>query len=499
MIVAYLQTAKAENQKRHVILVNLCVFILVPILTAFGAELIRYNFHVEKYSVTFIVPILVAAVYCGELAAYICAVITFILYNVYFLDPIFVFSLSSADSVASLFEFFIVAALIGRLAGRIRDTSERNLIQARNSKLLFEATRALSVLDDENAIRGKLISDLQAMVGGPVWIIEVGRAWSSTGDPSPPKALVDLTRDAELGANVRESARGAKWQIIKTGFDQASSRVVAWEAKTPDHLSTENQKLAAVMVEVGHLTLQRAHQTRVQAELEVVAQTEKLRSTLLAAISHDIRTPLAVIISSATSIIEYIDNFTKETTLDILNTIIEKSVSLNNFVTNTLSMTRLEAGALSIATESFDAQEILHRAATLAEGHGAVVWREFATQPVFMLGDPVLVEQVVRNVVENALKHAGPHPALTFRCFDQGGVTLVEIEDDGPGVAPHNYELIFEKFFRVAGNDGFGLGLSIVRGLTEAMGGTVKAQNRRDGASGLRIAFTFRGAPQIEG
>jgi two-component system sensor histidine kinase KdpD len=222
------------------------------------------------------------------------------------------------------------------------------------------------------------------------------------------------------------------------------------------------------------------HVTRLQAE------TDRLRSALLTSISHDLRTPLASILGSATSLRSQeaiLDQPTKNT---LLNTIVDEADRLNRFIGNLLDMTRLESGALTPSMSLYDLSDVigaaLQRAGKILADH-RVTLNLTANLPMLAV-NMVLFEQVLFNLLDNAAKYAPAGSLITIQAYETGDSVVLRIMDEGDGIPDTDTDRIFEKFYRAGTADGrragTGLGLAICRGFIEAMHGAITAGNRAD-------------------
>jgi two-component system sensor histidine kinase KdpD len=231
-----------------------------------------------------------------------------------------------------------------------------------------------------------------------------------------------------------------------------------------------------------------------RARLE--AETERLRAALLTSVSHDLRTPLASILGAATTLNAYGDGLDGSARSELARTIAEEAERLNRFIGNLLDMTRLEAGAIVPQAELVDIGEsvgsALERAAAILAGH-RVEMDLGADLPLVPL-DPVLFEQVLFNVLDNAAKYTPAGSTIRIASRRDGDRVGLTIADEGPGIPPANLERIFDKFYRAQGSDrqraGTGLGLAICRGFMDAMGGDIRAANRTD-RSGAIFTITL--------
>jgi two-component system sensor histidine kinase KdpD len=232
-------------------------------------------------------------------------------------------------------------------------------------------------------------------------------------------------------------------------------------------------------------------------------ENEKLRTTLLASLSHDLRTPLATITGAVTTLRKFGDAMPAEQRSDLLASIEEEAARLTRFIANLLDMSRIEAGALRPKSDFVDVAEIV-RAAVERAGKafpGQVFSTSLARDLPFMRGDANLLEQVLFNLLDNAQKYGGGG-RVSVHARRDGATVLLSVTDEGPGVKPADLERIFEKFYRGGRADGrkagTGLGLSISRGLIEAMGGRIWAESPAARRRGTRVVIAMPAAETPE-
>jgi two-component system sensor histidine kinase KdpD len=221
-----------------------------------------------------------------------------------------------------------------------------------------------------------------------------------------------------------------------------------------------------------------------RARLE--AETERLRSALLTSISHDLRTPLASILGAATSLKNYRKELDEAALEVLVGTIQEESERLNRFIVNLLDMTRLESGALVPRVEPVDLSDIvgsaLERAKKILGAHKVEI--DLAGPLPLLRLDPVLFEQVLFNLLDNAAKYAPAGSLIRVQARRKAAAVRLQVIDEGPGIPPADIDRIFDKFYRIRAADrqraGTGLGLAVCRGFVEAMGGSIVAANRQE-------------------
>ena len=223
----------------------------------------------------------------------------------------------------------------------------------------------------------------------------------------------------------------------------------------------------------------------------VRAESEALRGTLLSSVSHDLRTPLAAITGAATTLRDQaVDEVTRR---ELVEAICEEAERMERLVGNLLDMTRLASGAVSARREWIPVEELV--GAALSRTEGRLVRHHVRTEipggSVLVSVDPILVEQLLVNLLENAARHTPPGTEVLVRAEGGPGGLVIEVADRGPGVAPGEEKEIFERFHRggrVTGQ-GAGLGLAIARAIAEVHGGTLRAANRPEGGASFRFVL----------
>jgi two-component system sensor histidine kinase KdpD len=226
------------------------------------------------------------------------------------------------------------------------------------------------------------------------------------------------------------------------------------------------------------------HAEHARMEVEV----ERQRNVLLSVVSHDLRTPLAAITGAATTLMQDLDRLDDPTRLALLHSIASEASRLGNLVTNLLAMTRLESGSVRPDKDWQPIEEVIGSALGRldAQLQGRVVRTDIAEDLPLVAIDPTLIEQVLANYLDNAVKYTPPGSPIEVRARARDGSLTVEVLDWGPGLAPDEEQHVFEKFYRAAGSKGrvgSGLGLAICRGILAVHGGRTWVARRRDGTT----------------
>ncbi|HEY8663254.1 MAG TPA: ATP-binding protein, partial [Propionibacteriaceae bacterium] len=221
---------------------------------------------------------------------------------------------------------------------------------------------------------------------------------------------------------------------------------------------------------------------------EELARIDELRASLLAAVGHDLRNPLAAVTVAASTLRQTDIELTAEDREELLETIVEHAARLNDLIANLLDMSRIQAGALSVHPEPTVLLEVLR--GVVRRGAGRLELDIPDTLPL-VVADGGLLERVIANLVDNAERHVGTGEQVLIKAYAAESNVVVEVVDHGPGVAPDRLEEIFAPFqhFGDRTTTGVGLGLAIARGFTEAMSGTLAASPTPGG--GLTMTITL--------
>jgi two-component system sensor histidine kinase KdpD len=260
----------------------------------------------------------------------------------------------------------------------------------------------------------------------------------------------------------------------------------------------------AVMLLTALVISSLTHRVRLQSELARQAwervETEFLRNTLLSGVSHELRTPLAAITGAASSLVETGSRLSSDARGDLLGIICSESERMERLVTNLLDMTRLESGALVVKKEWLPLEEVIgsalsHHSRRLS---GRDVKIHLPPNAPMVYVDGILIGQVLANLLDNVIEYTPPNSAVEVSAEPLDGVVDIRVSDRGPGLPAGTESRVFDKFFRIRPDQsrrGIGLGLAIVRGIVEAHGGHVAAENRPGGGAVFRFSLPLSGTP----
>jgi two-component system sensor histidine kinase KdpD len=476
--------------------------------------LLKHFVAVQSISLLFLMAVIASAIAWGLLPALFACVASVLAYNFFFLPPLYTFSVGDPENAFALFFFLVVAVIVSNLTARTRTQVVNARLRAKRTAELYAFSRKLAgigALDDllwATAYQITSMLNVRTVLLMPVKDgegLEVASGY-------PPEDQLD---DADMAAarwtweHNRPAGRGADtlpgtkrlFLPLRTGSGPVG--VIGIDRDSPGPLLTpDERRLLDALCDQAAVAIERISLAKGLDEARVLGETERLRAALLTSISHDLRTPLASILGTVSSMRSFPERYTAAQREELLATLQDEAERLNRFVSNLLDMTRLESGAIELNLELIDVAEIigsaLQRAGNVLAGHEVEV--DIAPALPMLRLDAVLFEQVLFNLLDNAAKYSPAGGKIGIRATRDGELVEIEVVDEGPGIVPADFERIFDKFYRVHAQDrrraGTGLGLAICRGFVEALGGWIVARNRRD-RSGAVLTIRMPVVPEI--
>ncbi|MBS0276037.1 MAG: sensor histidine kinase KdpD [Proteobacteria bacterium] len=465
---------------------------------ALGVSLVLRQFlGINNVALVFLTGVLASAITYGLWPALFASLVSVLAFNFFFLPPLYTLRIADPENVNALFFFAVVAFIASNLTARVRAQGVVARERAKATEDLFLFSRKLAgVFTLDDLLWAAAFQFAQMLKLRIVILLPEGESVAVRAG-YPPEDMLD---EADLAAakwvwehgtaagRGADTLPGAKWLFLPMRTGRGTVGVVGLDSEKPGALLTPDQRrLFDALADQAALAIERVNLAQDIDRNRLNAETERLRSALLTSISHDLRTPLASILGSASSLKAYGETLDDAAKQELLGSILEEAERLNRFIANLLDMTRLESGAIAPRLELIDLSDVLGSALRRASKVLALHDVELALAPglPMLKLDPVLFEQAVFNLLDNAAKYSPPGSRVTVQGDLAGGRVRLVVRDSGDGIPPGDVERIFDKFYRVQSSDhkraGTGLGLAISRGFIEAMGGTLNAGNRSDG------------------
>jgi two-component system sensor histidine kinase KdpD len=468
----------------------------------------------ESLPLVFLVPVLVSAIRYGFWTGLLAAALAFVGYNFFFVEPRHTLSVARPEDALALGIFLLVAAVTGVLAGRMREEADAARHRADVLEILSDFSADLSGAGSGDEIESLLRRHLARAAGGEVVVLkpdgatlEGDRLSVAGGTDLAPPAFGEadlLAADRAMRYGSPQAATAAGWSGSRFSFlpFRRGAKIVAVHGVNfGEGASAERRQAVDAMLRQAELAMDRMAFAREAEDARAAVEQERIRSALLSSISHDLRTPLATILGSVTSLREFGNEMPAESRSDLLQAIEEETGRLSRFVANLLAMTRLEAG-LNIRSDSIDAVDVAAAAVRRARTSfpDAAILLDAGTAAAFVHADPILLEQVLFNLIDNAVKFSPTCRPVRVAVSKNGEEVEFAVLDEGGGVAREDLDLIFEKFYRGDGARvaGAGLGLAICRGAVTALGGTIKAESPVIGDHGTRVRVILPAASELD-
>ncbi len=496
--------------------------------------LILSQMQVDGLSILHITVVLVAAVAFGGGPAVLASVVAFLTYDWFFVEPLHSFTVAHPGSWVSLFTFLLTAIVTGHLAAGQRERARQAGQREREALILADVVQSMSSqpLDQSlkmvaERLRKELsllavsieIADrdrsVQALAGEPTAFRSTDSSAStmvltSSPDPSDSSSSSQGTWVRVIPPALR-GGRGSRTQAhrysvaVKVQGRHAGVLQVARWAGDREFDAAENRLLSVVAAQLG-LVVERLRLRRDSMEAELLRRTDALKTSLLNAVSHDLRTPLVSVMAAAGSLLEEDVEWTRGERRQFAESIEKEAGRLNRLVGNLLDLSRIETGKLRIRKEWQDlgvlVEDVLDRLRLLTARHRvtACIPEDLPSVPL----DYVQIDQVLSNLIDNSVKYSPEGTEIRISARLEGDGVQVEVANQGPAIPEEAVAHIFEPFYRVENDrrqpNGTGLGLAVAKALVEAHGGAIWAISGPDGTSFFfRLPLWWEDSPDNQG
>ncbi len=473
---------------RPYISTTLFILLLTLVLLPFARGLDLVNM-----ALVYLLPVLLNAVYLGKRPAFFAALLGVLAFDFFFVPPVLSFTVDDLRYLGTFAFFLAVASLTAGLASRLKQ-------QVHYAKTKEAQTAALYAISKEMSSVASLKTMLERFLEQVPGTFRLEIAIYLKADESP--QLLFAGRSAMLNSE----AMAFESDMAKQIYEQENA--IAQENGTVDESApyfaplqvdnrlygvmvyyladskaaafTEEQKqIFETLTGIAASTIARLKLAEEAKIAHLSAESERMRTAILDSVSHELRTPLAAVIGSATSLMENDHLFSASDRMELLITVRDGALRMNRLVKNLLNMVQLESGMLYFKQNWCDLEDIIE--ATLGQMKDFKQHRSLRVvmpqdEPVIVPGDEVLLEQVLMNMVSNAIKYSPDYSEIVITVSTNTGHAVLSISDQGAGIKPSDYDRIFEKFYRAEGTkhiSGTGLGLAICKGIVELHGGTI--------------------------
>lgn len=488
--------------------------------------LVEQRAHLANISMLYLVAVLATASAFGSGPAVVTAFGAFLTFDWFFVDPAHTLSVADPNEWVTLLLFLATAVVTGQLAAGQRRRAEEAERREREAMVLSDVVRLMAGPDTAEALRAiaeRLRRELgvsgvliEAVHGDATVRVTAGEADAKRipvaalptrflQEGAPPTA----ERSGEPGRWVRvippwhPPQRGPRGDDVRSVPIAAAGRRVGTlllvrDANAPPFGTEVNRLLAAIAAQLG-AAVDRSRLKREATEAEILRRSNEMKSALLNAVSHDLRTPLASILASAGSLRQRDVPWTEQERDEVAESIELEARRLDRIVGNLLDLSRVQAGALHPEKGWYDVgalvDEVVGRLRPLTARHRVIVDVEEDLPPVHL--DYVEIDQVLTNLLENAARHTPAGTEVRVAARRSGDEVVIEVVDRGTGIAPSSLPHLFEPFFRSGTPKGTGLGLAVAKGLVEAHGGRIWAENAAQGGARFAFALPLAASPPV--
>ncbi|TPI17289.1 sensor histidine kinase KdpD [Mesorhizobium sp. B4-1-3] len=494
----------APEQKPFQIWPYLFSTIYVAGALAVGSILDRF-LDVRNLASVLLLAVLSAAVSFGLGPALYACFLSALAFNFFFLEPRYTLTIRDPESIVAFLVFLVVAVIASNLTARVQRQAVAARSRARATEDIYSFSKKLAGAGTLDDVLWATAFQIASMLTVRVVLLlpENGTITVKAGyPPDDTLAEADIAAARWAWEHDRPAGRGAdtlpgaKRLYLPLRTARTAVGVVGLDNdKQGPLLTPEQQRLLDALADQAAVAIERIQLVADVDRARLAAEADRLRSALLTSISHDLKTPLAAIMGAAGTLKEFAPALPEKDRAELLSTVVSESERLNRFIANLLDMTRIESGAMEPNYALHYVGDVvgsaLNRARKIIAEH-KIETDIPADLPMLKL-DPVLFEQALFNLLDNAAKYALPGSAIRLQAWVGSGAVILQVMDEGPGIPPDDLERVFDTFYRVRKRDqvraGTGLGLSISRGFIEAMGGTIAAANRTDRPGAI---FTIR-------
>ena len=464
-------------------------------------ELLRPFLAPTNMVMFYLLAVVVASVRLGQKPAILTALLGVLAFDFFFVPPRMTFAVADTQYLLTFIGLFVVGVVISTLVARSRERAEMMRVREVQTASLYYLSRDLAASVDIDAVLKAVIRNVEEALNAQLAIF------------LPEGERIDIMAVSEgLSLDLKEQAV-ADWAFRNNhpagrGTDTlVSADLIYLPLQTPSNVlgvvgiklenelayhSQENRRLLDAFITQAAMAMERIQFSRQAEQAQILQARENLERALLNSISHDLRTPLVCVTGALASLRDDEGHLGSAARQELLETACDEAERLNRFVGNLLDMTRIEAGSIRLNMEPGDVQDLIGCAL-------AAMDRRIGARRVEVLipdglplvqMDLVLMTQVLVNILDNALKYAPCESGIDISTSAEKEWLLIEVSDRGPGVVEHDLKRVFDKFYRIPvpeGAGGTGLGLSICKGIVEAHGGRIHAENRSGG--GLKVVM----------
>ncbi|WP_312884319.1 ATP-binding protein [Paenibacillus xylanilyticus] len=486
--------------------VTIGITLLTPLLHVIGMSNDLVN-----VSLIYLFPILVSAVFWGLGPAIYAASLSVLMFDFFFVPPNLSFTVADLRYIFSFGVYLAVAVLTATLSSRLRQQLEMVRQREATTNSLYALSRQMTAVTDLDTLLNHIANQVSHTLGteAAVYLPDAhgeltittsaeDHVTASWGEEESEIAIAKwVYRTGETAGRGSSSLRESSGLYVPLRTENQIHGVLAVRMETGD--VQEQREQLQLLEACGGLAASAIARVKLAEEArlaQLTAESERIRTALLDSVSHELRTPLTAIIGSATGLIENDAIFTPEDRKELTGNIRDGAMRMNRLVTNLLGMVKLESGMLQLRRKWCDVGDMISVVLVQVREFSKhrTIRVDLPEQPSFICGDEILLEQVLVNVVSNAIKYSPDYSeiVITVTVDENNAKLTIVVADAGIGIPDIDRERIFEKFYRSESSrhvTGTGLGLAICKGIVEVHGGTIGTEPNPGGGTRVSICL----------
>ena len=484
------------------------VAVLACVATAVLASPLLSRLELSNIVMLFLLTVVGVSLRLGRGPAVLAAFVGVGLFDFFFVQPRFSFAVTDVQYLVTFAVMLCVALVVGQLTAGLKAQAEVATLREQRVRALYGMSKALAsaLLPEQVAELGQRF--IQAEFGMPSTLVladDAGHLHDIPGGNAPVDlGIAQWAYDKSLPAGKGTDTLPASSSLVLPLKAIMRTRGVLVVEPPPSlWMGPEQRQLLDTCASLLAISLERIHYIDVAQASSIQIESERLRNSLLSAISHDLRTPLASLVGMADAL-ELTAPPPSAAQKQIGQSIRQSALRMSALVSNLLDMARLEAGAVQLNRQWLPLEEVVGSALSSVSDvlEGRPVRVNLSGDLPLLHLDSVLFERVLVNLLENATKYTPPGTAITLGAQQMDGLVRLTVEDEGPGLPAGKESSIFEKFERgmkESATPGVGLGLAICRAIVQAHGGAITASNRPAGGACFTITLPVGHPPSDDG
>lgn len=481
--------------------------IMVALVTLLGT-LLLHRIEATNLAMLYLIVVILAGVYLGRRATIFASLLSALAFDYFLVEPRFTMTVADTQYLITFFGLLAVGLVVSYSVALVRDQLEKLRLREVQTRVINSLSYDLTAAQNQADMLAAVLRHLSAALSrdGVILLADSGQLVEKAATPGFDMSGADLELARWCYDNKREAGRGTgvhpdsrvRFIPLQSANEVLGVLGVAPMEQSPI-LSNEQLQLLNGFASLAALGIERARLVEQARRAEMMQATERLHTALLNSVSHDLRTPLAGIAGVLSTLKEFESErdqqgLDRATRLELLDTAWDEVERLNRFVGNLLEMTRLESGALHLRQELVEVQDLIgtvtQQMCERLKAHRLQLDIAANLPPVRI--DFLLFAQVLVNLLDNAVKYSPPDALIEVSAHRQGNSVEIKVLDSGVGVPAEDLSKIFDKFYRVqrpSGVSGTGLGLAISKGIVDAHGGKIWAENRDGGGAALIVTL----------